>query len=342
MDENGVTYLCDMQQTHRPGASASSGDASLPLYLILVNGGIPGAMLRVNTGGTRLGRSADNTYQFREVTISRHHATLAVDHHGLARLTDLGSTNGTFLNDRRLVENTPVRVKDGDRIRLGSSLTLKFVRLDPCEEQFQREMFERTVRDPLTGLYNRAFFLDQVGVLAEYNAVHGLGVCVLMLDVDHFKRVNDTFGHDVGDLVLREVAAVLREATRPEDLVARYGGEEFILALPVIAPDQATERAERVRVSLAERRIVADGIVLRVTASLGLAFAPADRMASASALINAADRCLYQAKHNGRNCIAFRSDAALLGWKSFSTVREDDAPPRPHEEKGRREGVRGL
>ena len=137
---------------------------------------------------------------------------------------------------------------------------LKFVRLDPCEEQFQREMFERTVRDALTGLYNRAYFLNQVGPLAEYNAVRGLGLAVLMLDIDHFKRINDRFGHDAGDLVLREVAGVLRESTRSEDLVARYGGEEFVVALPVAAPDQATERAERIRRALAERRIVAGGI----------------------------------------------------------------------------------
>ena len=98
-----------------------------------------------------------------------------------------------------------------------------------------------------------------------------------MLDIDHFKRINDTHGHDVGDAVLREVAGVLRQATRADDLVARYGGEEFVVALPVAAPDQATERAERVRSTLASRRILAGGIPLRVTASLGLAFTPPGR-----------------------------------------------------------------
>jgi diguanylate cyclase (GGDEF)-like protein len=314
-----VTFFNDLIAR---GESAPSSDTSLPMYLILVNGGIPGSMLRVSTGGTRLGRAADNTFQFREITISRNHATLTVDPQGVVRLTDMGSTNGTYLNDRRLPELTPARVKDGDRIRLGSALVLKFVRLDPCEEQFQREMFERTVRDTLTGLYNRRYFLDQFGPLAESNAMRGLGLGVLMLDIDHFKRVNDTFGHDTGDQVLREMASVLREATRPEDLVARYGGEEFILALPVVAPDQATERAERIRAALAERRIVTASGPLRVTASLGLAYAGANRLSSASALISAADRCLYQAKNSGRNRVAFLPEGLFNRWGSGSTAVE--------------------
>jgi two-component system, cell cycle response regulator len=317
MDENGATYLCDLvPQTEADPAI----DSSLPMYLIVVGGGIPGAMLRLPAEGTRLGRSSDNTYQFREITISRNHATLAVDPQGLVRLTDLGSTNGTYINDRRIPRGTPVRVKDGDRIRLGTTVVLKFVRLDPCEEQFQREMFDRTVRDSLTGLFNRTYFLNQVGPLAEYNAVRGLGLALLMLDIDHFKKINDTFGHDVGDVVLREVAGVLREATRPEDLVARYGGEEFVFALPVVAPDQATERAEQIRQTLSERRIAGGGTLLRVTGSFGLAFAPADRRCSASALITAADRCLYHAKNTGRNRIVFRPDMPATCWGASSTT----------------------
>jgi diguanylate cyclase (GGDEF)-like protein len=319
MDENGATYLCDLSDEGEANPAIAS---SLPMYLIMVAGGIPGAMLRLPPEGTRLGRSSENTYQFREITISRQHASLVADPQGAVWLTDLGSTNGSYLNDRRISERTPVRVKDGDRIRLGTTVVLKFVRLDPCEEQFQREMYERTVRDTLTGLFNRAYFLNQVGPLAEYNAVRGLGLAVLMLDIDHFKQINDRFGHDTGDVVLREVAGVLRESTRSEDLVARYGGEEFILALPVVAPDQATERAERIRESLSERRITGGDTSLQITASLGVAFAPADRRCMASALITAADRCLYQAKDTGRNRIVFRPETLSNCWGSTTTAAE--------------------
>ncbi len=199
-------------------------------------------------------------------------------------------------------------------------MVVKFIRPDPCEEQFQREMFERTVRDPLTGLYNRAFFLAQFGPLADRGALRGLGTAVLMLDIDHFKKINDTHGHEVGDVVLREVAGVLRQATRADDLVARYGGEEFVVALPVAAPDQATERAERVRSSLASRRILADGVPLRVTASLGLAFTPPGRPRSVAALIATADKGLYQAKNAGRDRTVFSHDVASRPCESATTV----------------------
>jgi two-component system cell cycle response regulator len=307
MDEKGKTFICDLIARCQPEPPMCT---TMPMYLIMVSGGIPGAMLRLAPGGTRLGRATESTFQLSEISISRRHATIDADAQGVVRLTDLGSTNGTFLNGRRLRPHEPFRLKDGDRVQLGSSVIFKFVRLDPCEEQFQREMYERTVRDGLTGLYNRSFFLNQVGPLAQFGAGCGLGLAILMLDIDHFKRINDAHGHDAGDVVLREVADVLRESTRNEDLVARYGGEEFVLALPVSAPDQATERAERIRASLAERPIVAGSTLLRVTASLGLAFAPADRPRSPAALITAADRCLLQAKHAGRDRIVFRPDLA--------------------------------
>ena len=317
MDEKGTTLLCDLIARCQPEPPVST---TMPMYLIMVSGGIPGAMLRLAPGGTRLGRAADSTFQLPEISVSRHHAAIDADAQGVVRVTDLGSTNGTFLNGRRLRAHTPFRLKDGDRVQLGSSVIFKFVRLDPCDEQFQREMFERTVRDGLTGLYNRSFFLNQVGPLAQFSALRGLGLAILMLDIDHFKRINDVHGHDAGDVVLREVADVLREATRTEDLVARYGGEEFVLALPVAAPDQATERAERIRASLAGRRIVDGPTTLRVTASLGLAFAPADRPRSATAMITAADRCLLQAKHAGRDCIVFRPEHLLPVREPGSTA----------------------
>jgi diguanylate cyclase (GGDEF)-like protein len=319
MDEKGATMVGGAL-TAVEAASPLPPPATRPMYLIVVSGGIPGSMLRLPDGSARLGRSNECGVQFTDPSVSRQHASIVTDAQGEVWVTDLGSTNGTHINGTSLVPHQPHRLHDGDRVQFGSSVVVKFVRLDPCDEQFQRELFERSVRDPLTGLYNRSFFLDQLAPLSEIAASRGLGLAVLMLDIDHFKQINDGLGHDAGDAVLREVATILRESTRNEDLVARYGGEEFILALPVAAPDQAAERAERVRSNLAARRIspacvlatgevCASGEMLRVTASIGLAFAHPDRLGPPSDLITTADQCLYQAKRGGRNRVVIRVDA---------------------------------
>ena len=320
MDDNGTTYLCDLVRPSTQALAPAREPAQYPLYLVVIGGGIPGAMIRLASGGTRLGRAADNTLQLPDGSISRYHAFLGVDEEGQVRLNDLGSTNGTFVNERRVPENTPIRIEDGDRLQFGANVLFKFIRPDPCDEQFQREMFERTVRDSLTGLYNRAYFLSQFSAMADRSGVKGLGVAVLMLDIDHFKRINDQHGHPVGDVVLREVANILRQATRSDDLVSRYGGEEFVIALPVAAPDGATERAERLREMLAARRILAGGIPLRVTASIGVAFTPADRPRSVASLLATADRGLYQAKNSGRDRTVFSHEVIPRAIESLSTV----------------------
>jgi diguanylate cyclase (GGDEF)-like protein len=273
--------------------------------MIVVAGGIPGTMVRLSEDGTTLGRSAENTFQISDITVSREHAFVSIDESGSVRVRDQGSTNGTLINGNRIHSHRPVELADGDRIQLGTSVVLKLVRLDPNDEQFQREMFERTVRDGLTGLYNRAYLLNQIGVLAERSTIKGIGMAVLMLDIDHFKQVNDRFGHVAGDLVLKQVAAVIREATRPEDLVARFGGEEFVVVLPFSVPHLATERAERIRSNLAQRSVFADGRDIRVTASIGLAYAPPGRSRNETALIVTADEALYRAKAEGRNRVIF-------------------------------------
>jgi diguanylate cyclase (GGDEF)-like protein len=318
MDAKANTHICkspiseaDFDKRVTPPQSA---------YMIVVTGGIPGTMVRLSEQGTSLGRSTDSTFQIADITVSRDHAFVSVDDRGLVRIRDEGSTNGTFLNGKRIHPHRPVELADGDRIQLGTTVVLKLVRLDANDERFQREMFERTVRDTLTGLYNRAYLLNQIGVLAERSASQGIGLAVLMVDIDHFKQVNDRYGHLAGDGVLREVAAVIRESTRPEDLVARFGGEEFVVVLPFSVPDLASERAERIRSSLAERTIVAEGQPIRVTASIGLAYAPAGRSRNEMTLIMTADEALYRAKAEGRNRVIFGHQAMQVAGKQTESA----------------------
>ena len=299
IDVKASTHFCESPITEAEIEERVAFTSSA--YLIIIRGGMPGKMLRVVEGGASLGRSSENSFVFYDNTVSRQHATVLIDRRGSVSITDQSSTNGTFVNGQRLEPLHARRLTEGDRIQLGTSVILKLVFLDPSDERFQHEMFERTVRDGMTGLYNRAYFLNQVGGLSSRNAALGIGMAILMIDVDHFKRVNDRYGHLAGDCVLRGVAQVIREATRTEDLVARYGGEEFVVALPVSSPDLAIERAEQIRSSLAGRSIRAGECELRVTVSIGVAVASAMHAQGELELIEAADRALYQAKSEGRN-----------------------------------------
>jgi len=308
MDAKANTHICvsPFAQTDSDEQTGQSPSA----YMIVVNGGIPGTMVLLDEGGTTLGRSAESSFPLDDITVSRRHALATIDADGGVSITDEGSSNGTFINGAKIPANRPMRLQDGDRIQLGTKVILKLVRLDPHDERFQRDMFERTVRDTLTGLYNRAYFLNQIAVLAERSAAQGIGMAALMIDIDHFKSVNDRFGHVAGDEVLREVAVVIRESTRAEDLVARYGGEEFVVALPVSVAGLATVRAERIRHELAERSITVADDVIHVTVSVGISFNPPGRRRNVMASIMAADRALYQAKANGRNRVIVMPQSA--------------------------------
>lgn len=170
----------------------------------------------------------------------------------------------------------------------------------------QRETEQAANSDALTGLHNRRW-LEEMMVRLKGKALEDiLPAAVLMLDVDHFKRFNDTFGHKAGDLVLQMVGAMMRRRLRPSDLVARYGGEEFMILLPHTAPAEASVVAERLRAGIASTAITAEqGMALpSVTVSIGIAsWRPGDGLET---MLEAADKALYRAKEKGRNRVELR------------------------------------
>jgi two-component system cell cycle response regulator len=290
------------------------GEVAPPIYLVFLGGGFPGRMIRVGPGETSVGRAEDNTVPIFDMDISRYHARLHLDEAGQTWLEDLGSTNGTYWNGRTLSERVPVKVQDGDQLQFGSTVVFKFLRPTTSDERLLQVLFERAARDPLTGLYNRAYFLDQVIYQALQGARVGHGLAILLLDIDHFKKINDTHGHGVGDEVLRLVANILRESVRAEDLVARFGGEEFILAVNAPGLSQAKSVAEQVRLLLAARPVIASGCHVRVTASFGGDFAEAGRFQDAGRMIQIADQALYHAKNTGRDRVVFEDRTARSPW----------------------------
>lgn len=169
------------------------------------------------------------------------------------------------------------------------------------------------VQDSLTGLYNRRYFMVHMAKLLEKNADSKKALGLLMLDIDHFKSVNDTHGHNVGDEVLREFAHRLEDSIRSFDLVARLGGEEFVVVLPDVTEHRAMMIAERLRTSISKKPfIVAEAEKeLQITTSIGGAIIPAGIEADAETVLERADKMLYEAKNDGRNCVYFETKGKL-------------------------------
>jgi diguanylate cyclase len=161
---------------------------------------------------------------------------------------------------------------------------------------------ELSSRDPLTGLANRRHFELMLAGEVDRVARAGEPALVLMIDIDHFKKVNDAHGHPAGDEVLKHVAHTLQDCIRPMDTVARFGGEEFAMILPNCAPFFAQQVAERIRTHVSERGIaIGAGAEVSVTVSIGGAFAPQWVRSSALLWVERADQQLYRAKSEGRN-----------------------------------------
>jgi diguanylate cyclase (GGDEF)-like protein len=164
------------------------------------------------------------------------------------------------------------------------------------------EVDRRSRTDPLTGLYNRAHFGEQLQERLDFADRYGTPVSLIMVDVDHFKRVNDTYGHEAGDAVLRQVAAIIQDGVRSTDTCFRYGGEELALLLPKASCEDATDLAERLRQRIVETVAFHKGAAIPVTASFGVATYP-ETVREREKLFPEADTALYRAKADGRNCV---------------------------------------
>ena len=173
-------------------------------------------------------------------------------------------------------------------------------RVEEEVQNLQAQLREQAVHDPLTGLHNRRYLDETMERELVRAARYGQPIGVVMCDIDHFKVVNDRYGHPAGDEVLRAIAGLLNAGGRGSDIACRYGGEEFVLLFPDMPRDAAYARAERLRVAVAAKRITSGAAGIQITASFGVAVFP-DNGKTVDALIGAADQAMYEAKMAGRN-----------------------------------------
>ncbi len=233
-------------------------------------------------------------------SVSRMHAELSRDVRGQWKVRDLESTNGTFVNERRATE---VMLKDGDQLRFGD-VVYKFLSGSNVESLYHEEIYQMSILDGLTGAHNRRYFMDSLErELASANR-HRNPLTLVMIDIDHFKLVNDERGHLCGDAVLRDMTDRIRPRIRREDLFARYGGEEFATILTITPLEGGLHFAESVRRLVEERPFLFDGHEVFITISLGVTTVIEEPDVTTEMLIHRADMKLYEAKRNGRNRVA--------------------------------------
>jgi len=265
--------------------------------LRILRGPAPGAIIDIpKTGSIVIGRSHDADVRLTVEGLSRRHARFFhLD--GKFYAEDLESRNGTLVEGERL-GSLPRRLSLGDRIEAGRKLMLVFELHDEDSKEASEALYRDAVRDALTGLYNRRYFEDRLRQELAFAARHGQPLSLIMIDLDHFKRVNDDYGHPAGDAVLRTVARVIQRAVRNEDIAARFGGEEICVLARGTSAGGGLALAERLRRNIESLPIRAGTEVLRVTASLGVGTFEQEGDRD---LVATADEALYVSKTSGRN-----------------------------------------
>ena len=293
------------------GLAAGEADPGKPgeWALIRYAGNPIGEVLMLGPAGLSLGRAPENQIRLSEPEVSRHHARVELVHQrGLAPmvlLSDLGSTNGTFVNGGRILpRNGPTTLRQGDVVRLGSH-AFKLKHMDELEKHYHEAVLAQATVDPLTQLSNRSSVLSFLEKHTDLARRYKRPLAVILCDLDHFKEVNDRYGHAAGDLVLRSFGAVVCRRLRASDLVGRIGGEEFLVVLPETGGGEALTVAEGLRAGLAaEPMPVPAGEELRVTCCFGVVEYGSNDVDGGSMLARA-DAALYRAKALGRNRVEF-------------------------------------
>jgi diguanylate cyclase (GGDEF)-like protein len=275
----------------------SRREAKDRFLLIRARGAQLGHVTRLGAEPVRVGRSQECEIWLSDDGVSRKHALIRPDPAGYV-VEDTQSANGTFVAGQR-VESAVLR--DGDLIQFGPQAVFRFSVADESQELLLRQLYEASVTDALTGANNREHFDSQLRMEVSYARRHNTDVALLLFDVDHFKRVNDTYGHPVGDEVLIEIARAVRRLVRNEDVFARYGGEEFALILRGIDIAGSRSAGERLRAQVEKLVVASDRGPVQVTISIGCASFSTTPEPSSETLVQTADRRLYAAKNSGRN-----------------------------------------
>ena len=292
-DSDKTTVLKDNTAAKIELDKVKQGEASL----IVIRGEPQGKRYLLTDELMALGRDPAVPLAINDSNVSRRHAEI-IKRDGKVFLKDLGSTNGSFINDKKVVGEAELHKED--MIKMGNTI-LKYLPQGELETYYIGTLEMAAHTDALTKAFNKGYIMEALE--AEFKRAKALHTdfSLIIFDLDHFKKINDGFGHDAGDMVLREVANLVRTKILPERAVfGRFGGEEFMILLPGHAEQSAADIAEKLRSTLEKTAFTYEGKRLPVASSLGVAEISVD-IENAQSLFKRADKAVYQAKNGGRN-----------------------------------------
>lgn len=299
--------------------------------LVFLRGELLAEPIPLERSEVTLGRALEADVRVNDSLASRLHARITTEHDEATgetryRLTDLDSTNGTLLNGKEIDD---AFLQDGDKFVIGDQL-IRFALLDEIDREFQQQIHRLLGHDELTGLLTGKSFFSELRREAARAEAESMPFCVLMMDIDHFKKVNDTYGHLAGSETLEAVGSVIKGSLRAGDVGARFGGEEFAAFLLDADYAQGLVAAERVRSAIEKYEFSAvrrgsseKPRIHHITISLGVASYPHDARDPIQ-LVEMADTALYRAKRNGRNRVCAYQAPLDLGEAQLRPRRRRD------------------
>jgi len=273
-------------------------------YLIIVAGTHIGKIYGIEEGEIISGRSPDCDIWIEDNTISRKHFRIRRGE-GECVVQDLNSTNGTFINNKRIKK--PTKLQGGDKIQISKDTIIQFDYFDENRKISEKKRYDLGVRDPTTNAYNKSYFLQRISDEFSFGNRQKLPLSVLMIDIDFFKQINDTYGHLAGDKVLQAISFNIQQTVRNEDVFCRYGGEEFVIIMRNTDNQDAVNLAERIRLKIEEMSISYDDKKIKATISIGVATSMDDNYRDYVSMIKDADNYLYESKGSGRNRVTAKS-----------------------------------
>jgi two-component system cell cycle response regulator len=290
-EKTRVTQVIQGKLDDEPGGSGN--DCLVVIYTKEPN--LLGKRFVLEAPRIRVGRGADNQVVLEGDSVSRQHA------HFERRGThwyavDDGSTNGTYVNEKQIVREA--QLHSNDRVKVGPTI-LKYLSGEDAEAKYHEEIYRMTIVDGLTQIHNKRYLFESLEREIIRSRRHDRPLSLLMFDIDFFKRINDQYGHLAGDHVLRELARIVQERIRRDEVFARYGGEEFVIVLPETPLAGGAALAENLRGRVETHPFSFQGERIPVTISVGCAMLGEEK--GAADLIQRADDKLYEAKRGGRN-----------------------------------------